>query len=62
MEQLETVTKDDMDIRDFSERPANDLRPPKLPRKNQSNPCQNLIPSPGFPEYVAVNHAVIEHL
>ena len=28
LEQLETVTEDDMDIRDFSKRPTNDLRPP----------------------------------
>ena len=28
LEQLESFTKDDMDTRDFSERPANDVRPP----------------------------------
>ena len=31
LEQLEVDTGDDMDIRDFSERPANDMRPPKTP-------------------------------
>ena len=58
MEQLETMMEDDMDIRDFSERLANDLRPPKLPRKTKVI-CQNLIPPPGCPDYVAVNHAVM---
>ena len=29
LEQLEVFTEDDMDIRDFSERLANDVRPPK---------------------------------
>ena len=33
VEQLEPETEDDMDIRDFSERPTNDQRPPKPPRK-----------------------------
>ena len=33
LEQLETYTKDDMDIRGFSERPTNDMRPPKPPKK-----------------------------
>ena len=58
LEQLETVTEDDMDIRDFSKRPANDLRPPKLPRKPKII-LQNLIPPPGCPEYVMMNHAVM---
>ena len=58
MEQLETVTEDDMDIRDFSKRPTNDLRPPKLPRKTKVI-NQNLIPPPGCPDYVAMNHAVM---
>ena len=33
LEQLEPKTVDDMDVRDFSEKPANDQRPPKPPKK-----------------------------
>ena len=58
MEQLETMMEDDMDIRDLSERPVNDLRPSKPPRKTTVI-CQNLIPPPGCPDYVAMNHAVM---
>ena len=58
MEQLETVTEDDMDIRDFSERPTNDLRPTKLIRKTRVI-HQSLIPPPGYPDYVVMNHAVM---
>ena len=58
LEQLVTFTKDDMDIRDFSERPANDMRPPKPPRKTKAN-LLNLIPPPGCPDYMAMNHTVI---
>ena len=43
LEQLETFTEDDMDIRDFSERPANDMGPPKSPRKTKAY-IQDLIP------------------
>ena len=32
-----TETEEEIDIRDYSERPANDLRPPKSPRKKQGN-------------------------
>ena len=35
LEQLKTFTDYDMDIRDFSERPTNDLRPPKPPRNQR---------------------------
>ena len=59
LEQLETCTDDDMDIMDFSERPANDLRSPKSPRKTKVM-LQNLIPPPGCPDYVAMNHAVMQ--
>ena len=58
MEQLETMMDDDMDVRDFSSRPTNDLRPPKPPRKTQVI-HQNLIPPPGCPDYVAMNHAIM---
>ena len=58
MEQLRTMTEDDMDIRDFFKRPANDLRPPKPSRKTKVI-CQNLIPPPRCPDYVAMNHAVM---
>ena len=36
LEQLEVDTEDDLDIRDFSERPANDMKSPKLPRKTKA--------------------------
>ena len=58
LEQLETVTEDDMDVRDFSERPTNDCRPPKPPRKTKLI-LQNLIPPPGCPDYVVMNHTVM---
>ena len=57
-EQLETVTEDDMDIRDFSERLANDLRPPKPPRKTRVI-HQNLIHPPGCPDYVMMDHTIM---
>ena len=58
MEQLETVTEDNMDIRDFSKRPTNDLRPSKQTRKTKVI-HQNLISPPGCPDYVVMNHAVM---
>ena len=58
LEQLETFTDDDMDIRDFSEKPANDLRPPRPPRKPKVH-LQNLTPHPGCPDYMAMNHMVM---
>ena len=58
MEQLKAMMEDDMDIMDFSERPTNVLRPPKLPRKTKVI-WQNLISLPGCPDYVAMNHAVV---
>ena len=58
LEQLERVTEDSMDVRNFSERPANNLRPPKLPRKPKVM-LQNLIPPPGSPDYAVMNHAVM---
>ena len=36
LEQLENFIEDDVDIRDFSERLANDMRPPKPPRKTKA--------------------------
>ena len=48
-EQLEPETEDDMDMRDFSERPTNDKRPPKPPRKTKVM-LQNLIPPLGCPD------------
>ena len=58
LEQLEVDTGDDMDIRDFSERPANDMRPPKLPRKTKAY-IMDIIPSPGCPDYMAMNQTVM---
>ena len=46
LEQLEVDTENDVDIRDFSERPANNMRPPKPPRKTKSY-ILDLIPPPG---------------
>ena len=54
MEQLEPETKDDMDIRDFSERPANDKRPPKPPWKLNMM-VQDLIPPPDYSNYVSMD-------
>ena len=58
LEQLEVDTGDDMDIRDFSERPANDMRPPKPPRKTKTY-IMDIIPPPGCQEHMAMNHAVM---
>ena len=58
LEQLEVVTEYEMDIRDFSERPTNDMRPPKPPRKTKAYIMDN-IPPPGCPDYMAMNHAVM---
>ena len=46
LEQLEVFTEDEMDIREFSERPANDMRPPKPPRKTKTY-IQDVIPLQG---------------
>ena len=58
LEQFKAVTEDDMDIRDFSERPANDMRPPKPPRKTKAY-IMDLILPPGCPDYMVMNHAVM---
>ena len=58
LEQLEVDTEDDMDIRDFSERPANDKRPPKPPRNTKAY-ILDLTPPPGCPDYMVMNHAVM---
>ena len=47
-----------MDIRDFSERPANDMRPPKPPRKTKAY-IIDIIPPPGCTDYMAMNHTVM---
>ena len=54
LEQLKPETEDDMDIRDFLEGPINDQRPPKPPRKPKVM-LQNLIPPPGFPDYMTMD-------
>ena len=58
LEQLEVVTEDDMDIGEFSERPTNDMRPPKPPRKTKAY-IMDIIPPPGCPDYMAMNHTVM---
>ena len=58
LEQLETFTEDDMDIRDFSERSTNNMRPPKPPRNTEA--CiQDLILPPRCPDYIVKNNAVM---
>ena len=52
--QLEPETVDDMDVRDFSERLANDKRPPK-PKHGPSGMIQSFFPSPQTcPDYIAM--------
>ena len=46
-----------MDIRNFSERPTNDMRPPKPPRKKAY--IIDIIPPPGCPDYMAMKHMVM---
>ena len=58
LEQVKTFTEDDMDVRDFSDRPPNDCRPPKPPRKPKVI-LQNLTPPPECPDYMAMNHTVM---
>ena len=58
LEQLEVDTGDDMDIRDFSERPTNDMRPPKPPRKTKAY-IMDIIPPPRCPDYMVMNHMVM---
>ena len=58
LEQLEVVTEDDMDIRDFSERPTNDMRPLKPPRKTKAY-IMDIIPPPGCPDYMVMNYSVM---
>ena len=58
LEQFKPETEDDMDMRDYSERPTDDKRPPKPPRKTKVM-FQNLIPPLGCPDYMAVNAAIV---
>ena len=51
-------TGDNKDIRDFSGRLVNDMRPPKPLRKTKAY-IMDIIPSPGCPDYMAMNHAVM---
>ena len=43
LEQSEVFTEDQMDIKEFLERTANDKRPPKSPRKTKTH-IQDVIP------------------
>ena len=54
MEQLELETEDDMDIRDFSERPTNDKRPLSHPG-NPKMMVQDQIPPPDYSNYVSMD-------
>ena len=58
MEQLETFTEDNMDVRDFSERPPNNLRPPKPPKKIQGNPPKFNSTS-RMSRFMVMNHVVM---
>ena len=58
LEQLEVFTEDEMEIREFSERPDNDIKPPKPSRKTKPH-IQDVIPPPGFQDYMAMNHPVM---
>ena len=51
-------TGDDVDIRDFSERPTDDMRPPKPLGKTKAY-IMDIIPPPGCPDYMAMNHGVM---
>ena len=55
-EQLEPETEDDMDMRDFSDRPVNDKRPLEPPCKPMVM-HHNLTPPPGCPDYMVMNAA-----
>ena len=57
LKQLEPETDDDMDIRDYMERPTNDKRPPK-PKHGPCLMIQNNFPSPQTcPDYIAMTVA-----
>ena len=57
LEQLEPEMDNDTNVRDFSERPANDRRPPK-PACKLRVMLQSLFPlPPGCPDYMAMNAA-----
>ena len=58
LEQLEPETED-MDVRDFCERPANDKRPTNPPRKPRVM-LQNLIPPPDCHDYMAMDAAITD--
>ena len=61
LEQLEVFTEDEMDVKEFLERQANDIRPPKPPRKTKTH-IQDVIPPPGFQDYMAMNYPVMHNL
>ena len=48
-----------MDIKDFSEKPTNGMRPPKPLRKTKAY-IMDIIPPPGCPDYMAMNHTVMD--
>ena len=57
LEHLEPETDDDMDVRDYMERPLNDKRQPK-PKHGPSLMIQNNFPSPQTcPDYIAMTAA-----
>ena len=58
LEQPEPETDDGMDVRDFSERPMNDRRPPKPAHKPRVMLQTLFPPPPGCPDHIAMNAAV----
>ena len=61
LEQFKPETdEDDMDVRDFSERPQSDKRLPK-PKRGPNLMIQSFIPSPlTYPDYIAMTAAAAE--
>ena len=57
LEQLESETDDDIDVRDFSERPANDKKPPKPICKPKVMLQSLFLTPPGCPDYMAMHAA-----
>ena len=58
LEQPEPKMEDDLDVRDFSERPMNDSRPPKPAHKPKVMLQTLFPPPPGCPDYIAMNATV----
>ena len=60
LEQLEPKTEDDMAMRDISERPTNDKRPPKPPHASPRSCSKISFLLPGFPDYMMMIAAPLQ--